>query len=370
MFLAAADQTILASALPTIATSLHGICRLVVGRRGLPRRCNHRRAALRSPRAIILAGARCCWARWQYSQIASLGCALAPTLLLLIVARAVQGLGGGGLMTLSQALIGEHVAPRERGRYAGYFAMIFAMASTSGPVAGAYLTEHFSWRAIFLVNLPLGFIAALLALRVPQISSTHRRQVPARCRRSCAVRRLYGHAAFCPLVGWTSLRMVVVAAAIVAWRRAGWLRSSGLSGTSRGQSGDPHCPPQDSSDHAIGHGSHVLRVHLVFDHSLLAAIPAVGARCWNRPVRAAVVTDHAFNGGNFRHHRSARNQNGKRHPVSAARSGVGLRDVPDAGLRTGSPADNGDHDIHRGHRRGHRHGDAADAGQCPVRCRA
>jgi MFS family permease len=72
--------------------------------------------------------------------VASLGCAFAPTLLLLIVARAVQGLGGGGLMTLAQALIGEHVPPRERGRFAGYFATVFALASTSGPVLGAYLT--------------------------------------------------------------------------------------------------------------------------------------------------------------------------------------------------------------------------------------
>ena len=59
--------------------------------------------------------------------VASLGCALAPTLLLLILARAVQGLGGGGLMTLAKALIGEHVSPRERGRVSGYFATVFAL---------------------------------------------------------------------------------------------------------------------------------------------------------------------------------------------------------------------------------------------------
>jgi MFS family permease len=100
--------------------------------------------------------------------VASIGCALAPTLLLLIVARAVQGLGGGGLMTLAQALIGEHVPPRERGRFSGYFATVFALASTSGPVLGAYLTEHVSWRAIFAINIPLGVAAALLARRIPE----------------------------------------------------------------------------------------------------------------------------------------------------------------------------------------------------------
>lgn len=167
MFLAAADQTILASALPTIATSLHGLADLswVVVAYLLA-------ATIAAPlyghlgdhfgRRNMLLGALAIFT------LASLGCALAPTLLLLIIARAAQGLGGGGLMTLSQALIGEHVAPRERGRYAGYFATIFALASTSGPVAGAYLTEHLSWRAIFIVNLPLGLLAALLALRVPQ----------------------------------------------------------------------------------------------------------------------------------------------------------------------------------------------------------
>lgn len=166
MFLAAADQTILASALPTIATALGGITDLswvvvayllaatvaaplygYVGDRF------GRRRALMGALSVFTA--------------ASLACALAPSFLFLVVFRALQGLGGGGLMTLAQALIGEHIAPRERGRYAGYFAMVFGLASTSGPVLGAYLTEHFTWRAVFLVNLPLGLLAALLALRVP-----------------------------------------------------------------------------------------------------------------------------------------------------------------------------------------------------------
>jgi EmrB/QacA subfamily drug resistance transporter len=166
MFLASADQTILASALPTIASSLGGLADLswvivsyllaatiaapIYGHLG--DRYGKRR---------MLLGALTIFT------VASLACALAPTLLLLIVARGVQGLGGGGLMTLAQALIGEHVAPRERGRFAGYFATVFALASTSGPVLGAFLTEHLSWRAVFAINLPLGVIAALLALRVP-----------------------------------------------------------------------------------------------------------------------------------------------------------------------------------------------------------
>jgi EmrB/QacA subfamily drug resistance transporter len=167
MFLAAADQTILASALPTIASNLGGfsdlswvvVAYLLAATVAAPL-YGHLGDHFGRQRMLLVALA--------VFTVASLGCALAPTLPLLIAARALQGLGGGGLMTMAQALIGEHVAPRERGRFAGYFATVFALASTSGPVLGAYLTEHFSWRAIFAVNLPLGLIAALLATRVPR----------------------------------------------------------------------------------------------------------------------------------------------------------------------------------------------------------
>ena len=143
MFLASLDQTILAAALPAIAASLGGLADLswiavayllaitvsapLYGHLG--DRFGRRRVLL-----IALALFTC----------ASLACAVAPTFAVLIAARALQGLGGGGLMTLSQALIGEHVPPRERGRFQGYFAAVFAVASTLGPVLGGYLTEHFS----------------------------------------------------------------------------------------------------------------------------------------------------------------------------------------------------------------------------------
>ena len=166
MFLAAADQTILASALPTIASSLGGladlswvvVAYLLTATIGAPL-YGHLGDRFGRRRMLLVA--------LGIFTAASLACALAPTLLTLIGARALQGLGGGGLMTLAQSLIGEHVSPRERGRFSGYFATVFALASTSGPVLGAYLTEHFSWRAVFLINLPLGLIAAALALRIP-----------------------------------------------------------------------------------------------------------------------------------------------------------------------------------------------------------
>ena len=166
MFLAAADQTILASALPTIASSLHGfadlswvvIAYLLAATIAAPLyghlsdHFGRRRMLMTALALFTLASAACAWA---------------PTLLALIVARAVQGLGGGGLMTLAQALIGEHVPPRERGRFAGYFAILFTLSSTAGPILGAYLTEHFGWRAIFTINLPLGVVAWMLAMRIP-----------------------------------------------------------------------------------------------------------------------------------------------------------------------------------------------------------
>ena len=167
MFLASADQTILASALPVIASRLGGLAYvswvvvgyLLAATIAAPL-YGHLGDRFGRKRMLLVALA--------IFTAASIACAGAPTLLALIVARALQGLGGGGLMTLAQALIGEHVAPRDRGRYQGYFAAVFALASTSGPILGAYLTEHVSWRAVFAINLPLGVLAGALAWRIPQ----------------------------------------------------------------------------------------------------------------------------------------------------------------------------------------------------------
>ena len=78
-------------------------------------------------------------------------------------------------MTLSQALVGETVPPRERGRYQGFLAGVSVASSTFGPVAGGYLTEAFGWRSIFLVNLPLGLIAVVLVLRLKTRPTDRRR---------------------------------------------------------------------------------------------------------------------------------------------------------------------------------------------------
>ncbi len=86
-----------------------------------------------------------------------------PSLDELIAFRALQGLGGGGLMVSAQAAIGDVVPPRERGRYTGLFGAVFGLASVAGPLLGGFLTTNLSWRWIFYVNLPLG-VAALFVL--------------------------------------------------------------------------------------------------------------------------------------------------------------------------------------------------------------
>jgi EmrB/QacA subfamily drug resistance transporter len=174
MFLAVADQTIVATALPTIASDLGDIQRAswvvvsyliantiaapVYGRLG---DTFGRRGMMITALLIFMFG--------------SVLCAISPNIVWLTVFRVIQGFGGGGLMTLSQALIGETIPPRERGRYQGYLAGVSVSSSTFGPVAGGYLTEVFGWQSIFLVNVPLGLIAVVLVLRLAARPADRRR---------------------------------------------------------------------------------------------------------------------------------------------------------------------------------------------------
>src|SRR5690606_25352592 len=80
----------------------------------------------------------------------------------LIAFRAVQGLGGGGLIVTAMAVVAELVPPRERGRYQGIFGAVFAFATLAGPLLGGFVVDHLSWRWIFFINVPLGVAAIVI----------------------------------------------------------------------------------------------------------------------------------------------------------------------------------------------------------------
>ncbi len=172
VFLAVIDQTIVATALPAIARSLGEVERLswVVVSYLV---ANMIAAPIYGRLADAFGRRRLMLAALVVFITASILCAVSTTMMMLVAARVLQGFGGGGLMVLSQALIGESVPPRERGHFQGYLATMIVCGSTFGPVAGGFLTEWFGWRSVFLVNVPLGVVAMLLVLRLPRATAPH-----------------------------------------------------------------------------------------------------------------------------------------------------------------------------------------------------
>ncbi|WP_292615168.1 MDR family MFS transporter [Nitrobacter sp. 62-13] len=176
MFLAALDQTIVATALPTIGRQFHDVSTLswiitayllastaVAPVFGSLSDIYGRRAMIITALSLFIAG--------------SVLCALAPNIATLIVARGVQGLGGGGILPVVQTVISDVVTPRERGQYQAYFSGVWTAAGIAGPVLGGVFAEHLHWSMIFWINVPLGVVSlAMLLPKMEKIPVFHRRR--------------------------------------------------------------------------------------------------------------------------------------------------------------------------------------------------
>src|SRR6478735_7205577 len=158
LLLASLDQTIVSTALPTIVGDLGGVEHLswvvtayllastvVTPLYGKFGDLYGRKPVLQTAIVIFLVGSALCGLAWNMTS--------------LIAFRALQGLGGGGLMVTTSAAIGDIVAPRDRGRYQGYFGAVFGVSTVIGPLIGGFFVDRLSWHWIFYINLPVGLLA-------------------------------------------------------------------------------------------------------------------------------------------------------------------------------------------------------------------
>ena len=180
MFLSALEQTIVAPALPAIGKSLGSVDDLswvitsyllaltaTTPLFGKLSDIYGRRIVLMLAIGIFILG--------------SIACALAPTIWVLVLARGLQGIGGGGLLPIAQTIIADLLSPRERPVVQGRTSIMFMSASILGPVLGGFLTDHLHWSFIFWINVPLGIVALVMTeralRRLPRNDRPHRLDV-------------------------------------------------------------------------------------------------------------------------------------------------------------------------------------------------
>lgn len=174
VFMGSLDNTILASALPTIGRELGDVHNLpwlitayliantaITALYGKISDIHGRRATLLIALSLYIAG--------------SIVCALAPNIYVLIAGRVLHGLGGGGLTSTGMVILGDIAAPRDRGKYYGYFSATYTTAGACGPALGGFIAEYLHWSVIFWMNIPLGLVAVFLTLTLLKKLPRHER---------------------------------------------------------------------------------------------------------------------------------------------------------------------------------------------------
>jgi EmrB/QacA subfamily drug resistance transporter len=240
MLLAALDQTVVIPAVPAIARDLHSYehlawivtAYLLTSTAATPifgkLSDMYGRRALMTPAIAMFI-------------LASILCAIAASLPQLILFRGLQGIGGGGLFAMAQASIADVVSPRERGRYQGYLAGTWAIASIAGPVIGGYVTDDLSWRWVFWFNLPLGLIAIALCDRALRLIVV----VPRRSRIDVlgAVLLTFGISALLLMLSWGGTTFPWLSAPVLVLGLCGLGLLAALA-VQEGRAVDPLLPPR------------------------------------------------------------------------------------------------------------------------------
>ncbi|MFI7353629.1 DHA2 family efflux MFS transporter permease subunit [Streptomyces avidinii] len=213
LLIAALDQTIVSTALPTIVSDLGGMAHL---------------SWVVTAYMLAATAATPLWGKlgdqygrkrlFQYAIVlfllGSALCGLAQDMPQLIGFRALQGLGGGGLIVLSMAIVGDIVPPRERGKYQGLFGGVFGATSVLGPLLGGLFVDNLSWRWVFYINLPIGLVALVViaaVLHIPKRSSKHTIDYLGTFLIACVATCLVLVASLGGTWGWGSARIIVVA---------------------------------------------------------------------------------------------------------------------------------------------------------------